>query len=95
MLAHTRTESKAIAEKPFILSRSKAANKSCFCPNSSCLASEVFVRSASSYPHVWIVTDEEINCAWLMMAATPSCPHCGSTLVATHSERIEVILPLM
>lgn len=95
MLAYPHTESESIIEKAILLGRSKAVNKRCFCPNSACLADEVSVRATSSYSNVWLVTDEEIGSSWLMMAPKPSCPHCGSTLVAIESERVEVVLPLM
>lgn len=95
MLAHARTEPELIREKAVVLGRSKAVSQSYFCPNSTCLADEVSARSASSFAHVWLVTDEEIDCSWLMVAQNPSCPHCGSALVSTQSERAEVVLPLM
>jgi len=96
MLTRTATQSTFTPEKAFISGRTKVNNKSCFCPNSTCLADEVSIRSASSFPNVWLVTDEEIGSAWLMIAEKPSCPHCGSTLVTTNSERAEeVVLQLM
>jgi hypothetical protein len=95
MLARVRTESESVGEKAVLLGRTKAVSKRCFCPNSACLADEVSVRAASSYSGVWLVTDEEIDSSWLMMAAKPSCPHCGATLVAIENERAEMVLPLM
>ncbi len=96
MLAHTQTQSEFTLDKTFVPGRTKATNKSCFCPNSTCLADEVSIRAASSFPNVWLVTDEEIGIAWLMIAEKPGCPHCGSMLVTENSERIEeVVLQLM
>lgn len=96
MLAHTQLKSEFTPEKAFMPGRTKAKNKSCFCPNSACLADEVLIRTASSFPNVWLVTDEEVGTSWLMIAETPSCPHCGSTLVTADSERKdEVVLQLM
>lgn len=96
MLARTQTQSTFLPEKSFMPARTKATNKSCFCPSSTCLADEVSIRAASSFPNVWLVTDEEVGTSWLMIAEKPSCPHCGSTLVTTHAERTdEVVLQLM
>ncbi len=96
MLARTQTSSVFSPEKAFTPGRTKVNNKSCFCPSSTCLADEVSIRSASSFPNVWLVTDEEMGTSWLMIAEKPGCPHCGATLVTTNSERVEeVVLPLM
>lgn len=95
MLAHTRPEAEFVTEKAVLFGRSKAVDKSYICLDSACLAAEVSVRPATSYANVWLVTDEEINRSWLMMAPKPCCPHCGSNLISTENERIEVILPLM
>jgi hypothetical protein len=95
MLVHTYPKTEFVGEKTVLFNRTKAVSKSCFCPNSTCLADEVSVRSASSFANVWLVTDEEVGSSWLMMAEKPSCPHCGATLVATHNERLEIRLPLM
>lgn len=89
MLAHARTESEVVRKKAVVLGRSKVVSQSYFCPNSTCLADEVAVRSASSFAQVWLVTDEEIDCSWLMMASKPCCPHCDSTLVSAHREYAE------
>jgi len=100
MLARTQTKpattkSAIINEKAALFGRSKPATQSYFCPNSACLADEISAHAASSYANVWLVTDEEIGSSWLMMSDKPTCPQCGSALVATHSERAEVVLPLM
>lgn len=95
MLAHARSEAEFVSEKAVVFGRSKAQSKSYICANSTCLAAEVSVRSASSYANVWLVTDEEINRSWLMMSPKPCCPHCGSSLISTENERAEVVLPLM
>lgn len=95
MLTHARSESTFVTEKAVLFGRSKAVGKSYICLDSTCLAAEVSVRPATSYPNVWLVTDEEVNQSWLMMAPKPCCPHCGSSLVSTENERTEVVLPLM
>lgn len=95
MLARTHTKSTVVGDKAVLFGRAKAATQRYFCPNSACLADEISAHSASSFANVWLVTDEEIGSSWLMMADKPTCPQCGSTLVATHSERAEVVLPLM
>ncbi|MCE7982818.1 MAG: hypothetical protein DYG89_16675 [Caldilinea sp. CFX5] len=95
MLASTHTKAAVVGEKAALLGRSRSVTKSYFCPNSACLADEISAHAASSFANVWLVTDEEIGSSWLMMADKPTCPQCGSTLVATHSERAEVVLPLM
>ncbi|MBX3011007.1 MAG: hypothetical protein KF832_05845 [Caldilineaceae bacterium] len=95
MLAQTYTESEFVGDKALLLGRTKVHDKSCFCPNSTCLADELVVRTATSYADVWLVTDEEIGSSWLMKATKPSCPHCGSTLVTAQRDYAEVILPLM
>ena len=95
MLAHVRPEAEFVTEKAVLFGRSKAVEKSYICLDSACLAAEVSVRPATSYANVWLVTDEEINRSWLMMAPKPCCPHCGSSLLSTENERTEVVLPLM
>ncbi len=91
MLTHTPTQSEFSPEKAFLSGRTKAINESCFCPNSACLSDEVSIRTASSFPNVWLVTDEEIGSSWLMIAEKPSCPHCNSTLVMNHRARAEEV----
>jgi hypothetical protein len=95
MLSYARTETESIAEKVIVLGRSKVANKSYFCPTSTCLADELSARSTSSFSNVWLVTDEDMGSSWLMVAEKPSCPHCAATLITTESERFELVLPLM
>lgn len=95
MLARTHTKTVVASEKAVLFGRSKAATQTYFCPNSACLADEISAHAASSFANVWLVTDEEIGSSWLMMSDKPTCPQCGSILVATHSERAEVVLPLM
>lgn len=100
MLARTYTKAAvtnttAVSEKAALFGRSKPTTQSYFCPNSACLADEISAHAASSFANVWLVTDEEIGSSWLMMSDKPTCPQCGSTLVASHSERAEVVLPLM
>lgn len=95
MLASIHTKSAIVNEKAVLFGRSKAATKTYFCPNSACLADEISAHAASSFANVWLVTDEEIGSSWLMMSEKPTCPQCGATLVATNSERAEVVLPLM
>ena len=95
MLARTRPETEVVGEKAVLFGRSKAVSKQYICLNSTCLAADVSVRPATSYAHVWLVTDEELGRSWLMMAPKPCCPHCGSSLVSTENERTEVVLPLM
>lgn len=95
MLAHVRPETEFVGEKAVLFGRSKAVNKSYVCLNSTCLAADVSARPATSYPNVWLVTDEELGHSWLMIATKPCCPHCGSSLVSTENERIEAVLPLM
>ncbi|MFZ4658358.1 MAG: hypothetical protein ACOYNY_15185 [Caldilineaceae bacterium] len=95
MLAHTHAKTVVAGEKAVLFGHSKPTAKSYFCPNSTCLADEISAHAASSFANVWLVTDEEIGSSWLMMSDKPTCPQCGSTLVASHSERAEVVLPLM
>lgn len=100
MLAHTHTQATVakpalVREKAVLFGRAKAVTQTYFCPNSACLADEISAHAASSFANVWLVTDEEIGSSWLMMSDKPTCPQCGSALVATHSDRAEVVLPLM
>jgi hypothetical protein len=95
MLASTHTKAATVGEKAALFGRSKSVIQSYFCPNSACLADDISAHAASSFANVWLVTDEETGSSWLMMSDKPTCPQCGSTLVATHNERAEVVLPLM
>jgi hypothetical protein len=46
-----------------------------------CFTDEIVVRRVSPKAHVWLLTDEQDDHAWLMMGSEPVCPHCGTTLL--------------
>lgn len=89
---------KRFNEALMVPERTVMPDRAYFCPNLGCFTDEVSVRPASSYANVWIVTDEEVDKTWLMVAPRPTCPHCATPLAPVNPERhdgIESELPLM
>ncbi len=98
MLFPGRTDIHSAAEAVVVWPHHKAVNTEYFCPNLSCLSDNLLARRTSSFRNVWLVTEEATNCTWLMMAKTPSCPHCDSPLctVAKEQQTMQPLkLPLM
>ena len=98
MLFPGRTDIHSVAEAIVVWPHHKAVNTEYFCSNLSCLSDILLARRTSSFRNVWLVTEETTNCTWLMMAKTPSCPHCDSLLCAVIEEKQAkktVNLPLM
>jgi hypothetical protein len=99
MLFPGRTDIHAVPEAVVVWPQQKSAEQHYFCPNLSCLSDDLVARPASSFRHVWLVTEVDTNCTWLMMAKTPGCPHCGAPLCAAAPENAQATptaeLPLM
>ena len=98
MLFPGHTDMNAIPEAIVVWPHHKAVDRHYFCPNLACLSDDLSARPASSFRHVWLVTEEATNSTWLLMAEKPSCPHCGAPLCEAVEEPLAakaVALPLM
>lgn len=89
MLFPGRTEFNPRTDAVVVTPHQKTINQVYFCSNLSCLSDDLLVRRASSFRHVWLVTDLTTEHTWLMRAKNPCCPCCGSPLYsATDDERV-------
>jgi ribosomal protein S27AE len=61
---------------------SKVQEQRRFCPSMFCFTDEVVVRRVSPHAQVWLLTDESDDRSWMMMGGEPTCPHCGTALLA-------------
>jgi hypothetical protein len=66
---------------------SKALEERRFCPSIFCFTDEIVVRCVSPQAQVWLLTDENDDASWMMMGGEPTCPHCGTTLLAVNQLR--------
>lgn len=89
MLFPGRTDIHAVPEAVVVWPQQKNPEQRYFCPNLSCLSDDLLARPASSFHDVWLITEVDTSCTWLMMAKAPSCPHCGAPLFATAQEQAE------
>jgi ribosomal protein S27AE len=64
------------------LPASKVQEQRRFCPSMFCFTDEVVVRRVSPHAQVWLLTDEVEERSWMMMGGEPTCPHCGTALLA-------------
>ena len=58
-----------------------------FCPSTSCFTDEISVQRISPQANVWVLTDNVEDQAWFTMGETPTCPHCGTVLLAANPAR--------
>lgn len=59
----------------------------CFCPSIFCFTDEIVVRRVSPQAKVWLLTDEHEDASWMMVGGEPTCPHCGTLLLAVDGRR--------
>jgi len=86
MLFPGRVEANSVSNPVVVWPHHKAVDSTYFCPSLTCLSDDLLVRRASSFRHVWLVTEVATERTWLMQANRPSCPHCESPLCEVADE---------